>query len=612
MLIAYKRFMNICSTSINIKRLALWISAVISCATISAQNSDSEQQPIASFVQKHIDFCDEGKTDIVVKLNMKGNTKASIFVTKPNGTLLAINDIYSPMDSLLTMFSGMSVNLRNSDDERYRPYLFTIDSVYTKATGMVHVNDTMLVEVWKTPTAKIVTPDNVCGFETFLEADGSWLDISSYTWSSTRGTLGERDSRLCSIVIYPQITTTATIYMVESTGHGKCWSRDVKDVTFTPRPSGTVTHLDEAGNQSNVVICSTTPDDEDSYVDCIFSLKGLEPLRVTMSDGRVYDDLPTGQSVQRIHITDGGKLYVQSVMDANYCISNEYGASTAGISVTDLKPKTTMPKDLRIYYQGESVEIEQKVTSTCDTHRWQLAVDNPLTSLTATDKGELTYANLISKIGGAVAVDYIETITTKGGKECSSTVEYLASRTDIDLADLMSASYSGTEHILVDGAEEENKENTINVERQGLNTIGIDLGAINSTRLNTAQQIINNIELRYAADGSIRLMAQDSIIIDNDTVIINVDGQSTAEKLDVNVTFTYIDGCIVTVNFGGATEDALPSIIADYDGATEIFDIRGRKLRTIMGDVDTDNLGLERGIYIIRQGDRTTKVKLTH
>lgn len=593
----------------NIRDLAVCAAMILGCSLASAQEDEpANDKPIASFVQKHIDICDEGKTDIVVKLNMKGNTKASIYVTKPNGTVLEMNDIYTPMDSLLTMFTGMTVNLRNSADERYKPYLFTIDSVYTKTNGMEYVNDTMLVEVWKTPTAKIVTPDNVCGFETFLEADGSWLDISSYSWSSSRGTLGDRDNRLCSIVIYPQVTTTATIYMVESTGHGKCWSRDVKDVTFTPRPSGTVKHLDDAGNESGVIICSTTPDDDDSYIDCLFNLSGLAPLRVTMSDGREYDEFPSGKSIQRIHVTDGGTLYVQRVMDANYCLSDEYGASATGVNVTDMKPQTPAPDDLRIYYEGETVDIEQKISSSDNAYQWQLALDNPLTTLSSTDNGDMTYAHLTSKIGGAVAVDFIETITAKNGKTCSSTVEYLATRTDIDLAEILSGNYTGTERTQVDGIEEEKRENTVNIERKAINSVSVDLGAIASTRLNTAQLIINNVELRYSDNSSVCLLGEDDIVIGNDTIHVNVEGVGSAANLEIKVTLTYIDGCIVTITFGGSTADALPTIIADYDGVTEIFDITGHKVRTSKGEMDTN--GLQRGIYIIRQGDRTTKVRL--
>lgn len=301
----------------------------------------SQESPEAWFVSDDQLVCDAGIVNIVV--GVKKYQQAVITITERDMTTGAETRFSTekqyPQDNQITI--NRSVRLHHND--KHEQYMLILNAYESAADGQIAIADTMMVDIWGTPKARILNDTKICGYETTLEADSRWEDISVYHWATTQGTLSDADTRLSGISFSDREQTTFRVELTESTGNGKCSSIDEKEITLVGNPKAKLS-TDAQGTDDIIRIC-TTVDGENGYsFPVAIDLNGNAPFDVKLTNGTRFSNITATHDKYILSANKAQTIRIERVTDANGC-QDENDEVSGTIEVIDRKPYPTIAQD---------------------------------------------------------------------------------------------------------------------------------------------------------------------------------------------------------------------------------------------------------------------------
>ncbi|MCQ2229430.1 MAG: gliding motility-associated C-terminal domain-containing protein [Bacteroidales bacterium] len=334
---------------------------------------DASKKQMAYFVTGDTVMCDAGAVRMAVYLDLDPQvvfTLTWIDEMIVNGTVLHTDEYSIPnrnVPNSHVFVEERNIDLSADSEGKHVTHRLILQSVRSQATGEVAVCDTMIVDMWGTPTARIMNDEKVCSDAVTLEADDRWSDVSAYRWSASLrdGTsidLKDADSKSC-LFNYPRESDVAiTVSLAESTGYGKCVSEVSKQMNFLQVPTAYLKHLDDEGVESEVRICSSVKDEAFDF-EGIFNLAGHEPFDVVMSNGQTFEQLPAGETTQLLHNESSHSMHFSRITDANQCVVEYPNARLSGlISIVDRKPIVSVPTDTLSFSNSREAVIPVKLS----------------------------------------------------------------------------------------------------------------------------------------------------------------------------------------------------------------------------------------------------------
>lgn len=396
---------------------------LISAALILASKCPllAQDSPAAWFVSGDEILCDGGIVNIVV--GVKKDQQAIITIierdmTTGTETKFSTNKEY-PQDNKISI--NRSIKLRHSD--KHDQYMLILNGYESTSDGKISLADTMMVDVWGTPTAKILNDTKICGYATTLEADDRWEDVSTYHWATTKGTLSNPDIRQCDIAVTPKEQTTFNVELTETTGNGKCISVDKKTITLVGSPKAEI-HTDNQGISDTIRICTTVDGEEGYSFKGTIDLDGNAPYEVKLSNGAIYSSLKETHSSYLMSATKAQTLVIESVSDANGCLGTSDEVKGA-IEIIDRKPYPVIARDTFEVSTEQIIVPIQKGGKENDPH-WSVMDEydelvEGWTYENGSDNGTTKF-QARSTINGIIGVTYyeIETGEKYGLSECPS------------------------------------------------------------------------------------------------------------------------------------------------------------------------------------------------
>ena len=388
---------------------------VATCINVAAQSSGSGQ--LAYFLSGDTIMCDEGILNLSIAVNSSEEFDISYTIVYESNNRTQEHNA-TRKRATYNVYNDQEIAIDMNGCEKHERCLVILNSI--TFSSKTDINDTISVDIWATPKAKILNSDRECGYHTTLLADDSWSDVSSYSWTTTAGTLSDENTQKCAIKLVDEVETTFTAHLTESTGNGTCTSEATKDITLVGSPKGSI-YLNDAGVVDSIRICSSITDDAAFDFDGYFDLSGNEPFDVYLANGEKYSDVVSGVTNHPMRATEQLTLRIDSIMDNNGCWA-EADDLSGSIEIVDRKPVPTTPTDT-LSFEGRDAQLTVSKGGEDNYSYWQLAEgykDYDVRALYGNDNGMSSTMHLRTNITGLVGIDYNEVNVEEGLENCPS------------------------------------------------------------------------------------------------------------------------------------------------------------------------------------------------
>jgi len=367
-----------------IQRAVVVVALLLSMLNVSVAQDASKKQ-MAYFVTGDTVVCDAGTVTMSVYVDLAPQVVFTLvwvdemeFDGKSEVIDKSLKDRNVPNDHVFV--SKELLDLSADSSGKHVRHKLTLKSLYSQATGEITINDTMIVDIWGTPTPSIVTDSKVCSDAVTVEADGRWSDVSAYKWNAVLPDgsaldLKDADTRLCQASYPRKSDVDIKFTLVESTGGGVCAAEASKTMNFLEVPTSTLKHLDDDGDETDVKICSSVRDEAFDF-EGVLNLTGHEPFDVVMSNGQEFLELPAGETTQLLHNERAHELRVTKLTDANKCVIDYPSEKLSGqINIVDRKPIVEVPTDT-LYFEGRSGVIKRALSELGSDFFWSIRRDS--------------------------------------------------------------------------------------------------------------------------------------------------------------------------------------------------------------------------------------------
>ncbi len=305
-----------------------------------------------------------------------------------------------------------------SSDGKHLHYEIKLTKLYSQqglsehSGNTVDLDETLTVDFWTTPTPSIVSEEKICGNKGIIEADAKWSDVSAYSWviDDSEVAIDDADKSSCQLTLASIADHATKIKLTESTGNGKCAASIEKNLRFVVNPKATLAHLNDKGEESPVILCSSINDRAFNF-DGVMTLTGHEPFNIELSNGQTFLDLPQGELTHELHVEKGGDVVISRMTDLNGCVvTTNMGEISGKITVIDRKPILTMPTDT-IHFEGRKLEFSRELAYNWDASKWWVAKeysDYDIPALHWWYDANRCKTSFTTNITGLIALKYLE------------------------------------------------------------------------------------------------------------------------------------------------------------------------------------------------------------
>ena len=224
------------------------------------------------------------------------------------------------------------------------------------------------------------SPLRNCGYEAEITTEDSWADISRWRWTVS----DDETFKIDPIGNYATLSTphyangelqtdskTARVTITKTVG-GICTASVARDITLLGSPEVIISRND--GLDEPIRICSSTEDDENSYVNVDLALAGHAPFTVSLNTGNQKTFEYAGvNTIYNIHVANAMTIKVDDLVDAHGCKATDE-TTLGSITVLDRKPEPTFPSDT-IDSQETRVKLTTIPTDELHSFKWGVAED---------------------------------------------------------------------------------------------------------------------------------------------------------------------------------------------------------------------------------------------